>query len=66
MVKIPQPPTVTETAPGHLQVDPGDLETYTGEMAQFRALFVEATSGCDSNDSDAIIAAMMNKLLNNG
>ncbi len=65
-MKIPTPPTVTETAPGHLQVDPGELETYTGEMEQFRALFEEATSGCDPNDPDAIIAAMINKLLNNG
>ena len=66
MVKIPQPPTVIETAPGHLQVDPAELKTYTEEMRQFQTLFDEAISGCDPDDPDAIIAAMMNKLLNNG
>ncbi len=58
MAKIPQQPTIKETAPGHLYVDPGELQQYNKDMMIFEAAFNNAIKDCDPNDPDAIIAAV--------
>lgn len=60
MVKIPRQPKISESAPGHIEVD---VAQFNREMEKFKKLFDEAVSDCNPNDPDAIIAAVFNKLL---
>lgn len=61
-MKIPVQPTVKEIAPGELDIDQGELDRYTNEMVQFKTEFDHAINGCDPNDVDAIVTALMNML----
>lgn len=62
-MKIPVQPVVKELAPGELDIDQGELDRYTNEMVQFKTEFDSAINGCDPNDVDAIVTALMNMLV---
>ena len=61
-MKIPVQPAVEEIALGELAIDQVELARYTDEMAQFKTEFDHAINGCDPNDVDAIVTALMNML----
>jgi hypothetical protein len=56
--KLPKQPTITEVAPGHIQIDQAELNQYTADMAALKSQW-DATMVGAENDPDEIMRRMI-------
>jgi hypothetical protein len=57
-MKLPKPPTVTETAPGDIQFEPSELAQYNHVMIKAKAEFDRVMQGAE-DDADEITRRLM-------